>query len=453
MYPKLLLMKKNFYSVLSVLSFTLLISTTFISQTLKAQTMPYPALVGYWENWNSLSLTSVDSRYNVIIVAFPLPSGGTDYNITQLSYGPHNSSSFKAAITTLQGQGKKVLLSIGGSTAPATLDNDTEKNTFVSSVGTMLTTYGFDGLDIDLEGSSTDFTNIKMTGNTDVKITNLISAVQSILANYQTAKSKRCLLTMAPEVMYSQGGYATAYYKSGAYLPIIEALRNDIDLLQVQLYNVGQGIKALDGKTYSEGSADFIIAMTEMMIKGFTAAELSGGSGSYSGLSESKIAVGLPGCNSTASGYVSAAVQKQAIDYLRGVGSKPGTYSLIKVGGYPNLGGMMTWSINEDLACNPSKGIASSFATIFNGVGVSVAHNEVSNEINLYPNPAQQQITLDMGSNTLKGTVSVYNSLGQMMLQKQINNEQKISINLADFPAGVYFIQSGAITQKFMKVD
>lgn len=415
--------------------------------------MPYPALVGYWENWNTLALTSVDSRYNVIEVAFPLPSSGTDYNFTQLDKGPHTTTSFKTAITTLQGQGKKVLLSLGGATVPIYLNNTTEKNTFVSSVGTMLTTYGFDGIDIDIESTSLNFSNIKMTGNTDVGLNNMITAIQEILANYQTAKGKRCLLTMAPEVLYTQGGYGESDAKSGAYLPIIHALRNDIDLLQVQLYNVGNPTKALDGNQYSEGSADFIVAMTEMLIKGFTANELSGGAAAFAGLPEGKIAIGLPACSGTASGYVNATKQKQAIDYLRGVGPKPGSYTLQQVGGYPNLGGMMTWSINADLACSPSYGIASSFEIIFDGVGVSVSSNEISSAINLYPNPAQKQITLDMGNNAFKGNVSVYNSLGQVVFQKQLNNEQKVLLDIDNFPVGLYFVKTGESIQKFMKVD
>ena len=40
-----------------------------------------------------------------------------------------------------------------------------------------------------------------------------------------------------------------------------------------------------------------------------------------------------------------------AIDYLMGNGSKPGSYTL-QGGPYPNLGGMMTWSINWDAVTN-----------------------------------------------------------------------------------------------------
>jgi len=422
-----------------------------------AQSLPYPALIGYWQNWSTLPLTSIDARYNVIEIAFPLPATGTDYNFTKLDFGPHNSTTFKAGIATLQGQGRKVLLSLGGATAPVYLNTKSERATFVSSVGTMLTTYGFDGIDIDLESSSMNFTKIKMSNNTDSGLVNLIQAVKDILANYQTARSKRCLLTMAPEVMYVQGGYATPYYKSGAYLPIINAFKNDIDMLQVQLYNVGQAITALDNLDYSESDgADFIVAMTEMVLKGFTASQLSGGSGVFAAIPEGKVAVGLPACaNSAGSGFATAAVQKQAIDYLRGVGAKPGSYTLKKVGGYPNLGGMMTWSINTDVECltTAANGFASSFATIFNGVGTGVSETANSNTFNVYPNPAQQQVTVDFGNSAQKGTLFVYNALGQLQMQQPIANAQRVTLNIALFPAGVYFVQLGNVLQKMMKVD
>jgi chitinase len=416
-----------------------------------AQSLPYPALVGYWENWNNLALTSVDARYNVIEVAFPLPANGTDYNMNSLDFGPHSSSSFKAAIATLQGQGKKVLLSLGGATAPIYLDDVNQKNTFVSSVGTLLTTYGFDGIDIDLESSSLDFTSIKMTNNTNAGLVNMISAIQQILANYQTAKSKRCLLTMAPEVIYAQGGYGYNVYNSGAYLPIIEALRNDLDLLQVQLYNVGDVVKALDGKSYSEGSADFIVAMTEMIIKGFTASKLSGGSGAYSGLPESKVAVGLASCGNSASGYASATIRQQAINYLRGVGTKPGTYTLLTPGGYPNLGGMMTWSINEDLACNPSYGIASSFQTIFAGVGVSALEINEYQSFVLYPNPAEEnKVSVDFGDVSLSGMLTIYNHIGQAVHQQMIHSDSKTLIDISSLAAGIYLVNFANESKKLV---
>ncbi len=444
---------------MKVLYCTLIFSASIFSfPSLKAQTMPYPALVGYWENWNTLFFANVNSAYNVIIVAFPGNSDGK-YTMTldQWSIGPYaNIAAFKSAIATAQGQGKKVLISLGGATIPIKLDSTYHKTNFINSVGKLLTDYGFDGIDLDLETSSMNFSNIKMTGNSDVALNNMISAVQQILANYQTAKGKRCLLTMAPEVAYVQGGYGLTGTYSGAMLPIVEALKTNIDFLQVQLYNTGQNIKALNGSSYTDnGSADFIIAMTEMVLQGFTTGKLSGGQGVFSGLPESKVIVGLPACASGgnfSTGVVTTTVAKQAINYLRGVGSKPGTYTLIKSGGYPNLAGMMTWDVNIDKG-TCSDAFATSYSTIFAGLGTAVENNMVSNEMTLYPNPAQQQITLDMGSNSVGANISVYNSLGQVMIQKQVNNEQKVVLDIAGFPAGIYFIQTGQSVQKFMKVN
>ncbi len=428
---------------------TLFILAIALSNRVHSQSLPYPALIGYWQNWSSTSLTAIDSRYNVIEVAFPLAQSGTDYNISNLSFGPHSFSTFKSAIQTLQGQGKKVLLSLGGASQPIYLNDVNEKNTFVSSVGNLLDTYGFDGIDIDLESSSLAFSTIKMTNNTDAGLVNMIAGIQEILANYQTTHSKRCLLTMAPEVIYVQGGYQYNNSRSGAYLPIIDALRNDIDMLQVQLYNVGDYIKALDGKTYTEGTADFIVAMTEMVIRGFTASKLSGGSAAFAGLPAHKVAVGLPSCSNSASGYVNATVRQQAIDYLRGVGVKPGTYALLTPGGHPTLGGIMTWSINEDKVCNPSYGIASSFQTIFAGVGNAIEDHTV-NSLSIYPNPTDGIFKIETISVNPNASFILYNPLGQIIYRENINGNSSTSFDFSFLEGGLYVVQIGQETRKLL---
>ena len=67
---------------------------------------------------------------------------------------------------------------------------------------------------------------------------------------------------MVPEVAYTTGGlssYLSAVY-GVAYLPIIEALKTDIDLLMIQLYNASGGNYGLDGMVYNHGTPDFIIS-------------------------------------------------------------------------------------------------------------------------------------------------------------------------------------------------
>ncbi|MFM9007245.1 MAG: glycosyl hydrolase family 18 protein, partial [Bacteroidota bacterium] len=139
-------------SVLLVLWFSIAWCIEAVSQ------LPSPALVGYYHNWNSssapyIALDQVDSRYNVIDVAFALPAPGTDYD---MRFVPDQGSvqSFTSQVQFVQGQNRRVLISIGGATAPISLNTHVERDSFVSSMFQILTTYGFDGIDIDLEGSS-----------------------------------------------------------------------------------------------------------------------------------------------------------------------------------------------------------------------------------------------------------------------------------------------------------
>ena len=109
------------------------------------------------------------------------------------------------------------------------------------------------------------------------------------------------MLTMAPETAYVQGGQSGFGSIWGGYLPIIDALKDSIDILQVQLYNSGTML-GIDGNIYTQGTADFIVAMTEATIHGFNTS-----GGMFAGLPATKIAVGLPACTSAAGGGPRAA--------------------------------------------------------------------------------------------------------------------------------------------------
>jgi chitinase len=64
---------------------TLLIIISIIN-CIKAQ-MPNPALIGYWHNWNDVNapyiqLDAIDSRYNVVEIAFAVPTSPSDMTMT-----------------------------------------------------------------------------------------------------------------------------------------------------------------------------------------------------------------------------------------------------------------------------------------------------------------------------------------------------------------------------------
>lgn len=352
----------------SLRNLTVLVCTV-LATSLLAQN---PALVGYWHNWNTPSapyipIDQVDGRYNVILAAFATPTAGTTYNMTFTPTGV-TQSQFIAQVQALKAQGKRVGISIGGGGTTVKINNASEENTFVSSMLTIINTYGFDAVDLDLESGSLSISGGTIANPVDVPIIRMISATKTIMNSYRTThNNQKLFLTMAPETAHSTGGQSAWNGVWGSYLPIIHALRDSLDIMMVQLYNSGSMYGA-DGGIYNQGTADFIVALGEAMIVGFNVDRWSNQAGPFVGLPANKIAIGLPACTSAAGGgYTTPAVVKSAIDYLRGTGPKPGTYTRISPTGYPNLRGMMTWSVNWDAVstCGPVYEFAESFETIF----------------------------------------------------------------------------------------
>lgn len=396
---------------------------------------PNPAIVGYWENWNGtkfVALKDIDPRYNVIHVSFASAKAGTDYDLEFVQPSNYTVSKFKSEMAALQSDGKKVFISLGGQNDPMTLDSDSEKDAFISSVNAIVDDWGFDGIDIDFEGTSMHFTDINVSAPGDPKQQRLIAAIQAILANHQTTHGERLLLTMAPETIYVQGALSKwAGNYRGAYLPIIEALSDDIDMINVQLYNSGNmfGVDGASGGEFSQATPDFLVAMTEALIRGFVAVE---GRGTYSGIEASKVGIGLPGCAGW--GYTTPADIEAAVNYLRGDGPKPGNYTLKKSGGYPDLRGMMTWSINSDAKCSPSYGYVSTYEKLFT-VGTGVFDQDLpKKESLLFPNPVTETLYFN---EPISGNISIMDAKGNKIIENmEVSKNSKI--NVSDFPSGLY---------------
>ncbi len=432
----------------SILFFTLV---QFSGIILCAQ-VPDPALIGYWHNWNDVNapyipLDNIDSRYRIIDVAFAVPQAGTDY---QMEFIPDQVSpaTLIGQIQTLQGQGKKVLISIGGATAPVSLDNATERDSFVSSMNNILATYGFDGMDIDLEGSSVSVSGGTISAPADAKIVNLIDAVKLIMSDYYAAHAKRMILTMAPETAFVQGGMSAYGGIWGAYLPVIHALRDSIEILHVQLYNSGS-MYGIDGNIYSQGTSDFIAAMTEAVIQGFNTP-----GGPFMGLPPEKIAVGLPACPGAAGGgFADTATVRAAVNYLTGNGPQPGTYVLSQPGGYPDLRGMMTWSVNWDAvnSCASTYQYAENYENIF-GVATTTADWHPSSPPEVFPNPARNYIQVTVPGSVLKeNRIQILNALGEVVLSTSVTKDKQV-IPVSDLPGGIYMVQFNQRNTRFVKL-
>ncbi len=99
---------------------------------------------------------------------------------------------------------------------------------------------------------------------TTPQIVNLISAIRTISDHY----GPDFLLSMAPETAYVQGGYSAYGSIWGAYLPIIYGVKDKLTYIHVQHYNAGSGI-GMDGNNYNQGTADYEVAMADMLLHGF----------------------------------------------------------------------------------------------------------------------------------------------------------------------------------------
>ncbi|MFT5725508.1 MAG: chitinase [Bacteroidia bacterium] len=412
--------------------------------------MPNPALIGYFHNWNDASapyiqLDQVDSRYNVIDVAFAVPQFGTDY---KMEFIPDQVSkaTFISQIQTLQTQGRKVIISIGGATASISLGNQKERDTFIVSMTNIIDTYGFDGIDIDLEGSSLAVSGGTIASPVDQPIINLIYAIKQIMSNYYATNNHRLILTMAPETAFVQGGQSAYAGIWGAYLPVIDALRDSLEILHVQLYNSGS-MFGIDGKIYKQGTADFIVAMCEAVIKGYNTA-----GGMFTGLPASKVAVGLPACSKAAGGgFTDTATVKAAIEYLRGAGPQPGSYALSNASGYPRLRGMMTWSVNWDAAASCSSDYAENYQNIFgNTVSISAGHS-AKNGFSIYPNPTTSLLHIKMVNHVSTPTnLYMYNVSGQMVFIKWLAVESE-TIDMSNLSKGVYYFRIENYMERIIK--
>lgn len=311
--------------------------------------LPTPTLLGYWHNWDGggapyLALDSLDARYNVIAVSFALPVSTTDMTMT---FAPARGTQqeFVTRIQRVRAQGKKVLLSIGGATASVDLTTGANRDAFTASLTSILTVYGFDGLDIDIEhGASILINGGTIVAPQNVAQIHLISALRTIMTNYRNAFGRKMLLTFAPETAYVQGGMSGFGSIWGGYLPLLHAMRDSLDLLHVQLYNSGT-MYGIDGNIYAQATADFLVAMTEAVIQGFT----TRGGGFFTGLPATKVLIGLPASTQAAGGgFCDTTSIRAAVRYLRGQGPRPGSYVLARSSGYADLQGMMTWSVNWD---------------------------------------------------------------------------------------------------------
>ncbi|MFH8285829.1 chitinase [Streptomyces antibioticus] len=275
--------------------------------------LPKHAVTGYWQNFNNgatvQKISDVPAQYDIIAVAFAdatATPGAVTFNLDSAGLGGYTVDQFKADIRAKQAAGKKVIISVGGETGTVAVNSSASATNFANSVHSLMQTYGFDGVDIDLENG--------------LNATYMTQALRSLSA--QAGPSM--ILTMAPQTIDMQS-------TSGAYFQTALNVKDILTVVNMQYYNSGSML-GCDGKVYSQGSVDFLTALACIQLEG--------------GLAPSQVGLGLPASTRGAgSGYVSPTIVNNALDCLA-KGTNCGSFKPSRT--YPDLRGAMTWSTNWD---------------------------------------------------------------------------------------------------------
>ncbi|MFJ9372288.1 chitinase [Streptomyces sp. NPDC101455] len=282
-------------------------------------TLPKHAVTGYWQNFNNgatvQKLSAVSSQYDIIAVAFADATstpGAVSFTLDSAGLGGYTVDQFKADIAAKHAAGKKVVVSIGGQNGTISVSDSTSATNFANSVYSLMQTYGFDGVDIDLENG--------------INSTYMTQALRSL----SSKAGSSLIITMAPQTIDMQS-------TSNAYFQTALNIKDILTVVNMQYYNSGTML-GCDGKVYGQGTVDFLTALACIQLQG--------------GLSPSQVGLGLPASTSAAgSGYVSPTIVNNALDCLT-AGTNCGTFKPSKT--YPDLRGAMTWSTNWDAAAGSS---------------------------------------------------------------------------------------------------
>ena len=270
-------------------------------------------LCGFWFEWEPrVELTAIPNMYNMVCVAFI-----EENHIPTFSPKFHPDTYFIEGIKKLRGEGRDVLISVGGASAHIAL-KEADKPAFKAELINIVDKYGFSGVDLDLEGDS-----VKAADNQTV-----IPAVLREIKEEYRARGKDFIITMAPEFSDLRGHDAR-------YKPYIEDLEGYYDLIFPQYYNQGEdGIWSERHRIFLSQNDD---ANKAWFLEELTRAIVTG-TQDFMRIPADKFAIGLPASPDAAlNGYVkNPADVAQALARLSEEGF--------------DIRGLMTWSINHDAA-------------------------------------------------------------------------------------------------------
>jgi chitinase len=202
-----------------MIQYLLVLAYLLLATTVESLVPLKPHLVtGYWQNWNApssgglIQLRDVSPLYDVVAIAFAIqgsPAGSLSFTLYS------GVTNFKSDVALLNTRGQSVVLSIGGATGNINLQSEEDADAFANSAYSIMTEYGFDGVDIDIENK---FDNPEL-------IVSALRKLKVLFGEYY--------IFMAPQTVNVQAAVASSQWAD--YLYIIDEIGDDITLVNTQV--------------------------------------------------------------------------------------------------------------------------------------------------------------------------------------------------------------------------
>jgi chitinase len=333
--------------------------TANATETIKYQQQSAGRIIAYLPGWKTPpSATSIATAgYTHILVAFGVFSTTQPGKII---------SAFDTVtpeyIASLHQLGIKVILSLGGaSTSIANTSTDFHQvlslasspaafqQTFIQSIEDLVSQYGFDGFDIDIEHGLNG-------GGTFASPAGDIAVLANIINTFHQ-KHPEMLITLAPQVanVSPTSGFSETW---GNYAALVMQTHDALTWVGVQVYNTGCAY-GIDLVCYADdaNSPNLSVAMAAGLLENWPSKTSSGQSTGFqpyiSYLNPNQVVLGYPAPNrsgvSDGLPAKSTAVIKRAIQCLRnGTIGATGCDSYLPPRVYPNIGGVFEWEITYD---------------------------------------------------------------------------------------------------------
>ncbi len=98
--------------------------------------------------------------------------------------------------------------------------------------------------------------------------------------------------------------------------------------------------------------------------------------------------------------------------------------------------GTYTVTLNIFNACDTISVSMPIFVHQTNGI----EEGDLNNQVDIYPNPTNQELNIAMSSDARIDQISVYNHLGQMLIHENLNNLMRYTLSVEQLPQGSYYL-------------